>query len=246
MPEETEVIEPTITVDNLETSTEVPQEPAYTIKVDGEEQQVSLEELQNGYQRQADYTRKTQEIAAERERLHQAESIVSALEYDPAGTLQTLASSFNVNMGGNQPANQPANEEYISSSWEEPDMTSQKIAELEGKVARQEQIHRVQQIEREVNTLQDKYGEFNKQDLLNHAVQNRIPNLEAAYAHWQFGDVKSIADKLSQEQEITSKKRDAAVVSAGGSTQSGTESEPTPNISSLRDAFALAKQQLNN
>ena len=242
MPEETEAIESTEAVDNLETSTEVPEEPGYVVKIDGEEQQVSLEELQNGYQRQADYTRKTQEIAAERERLHQAESIVSALEYDPAGTLQTLASSFNVNMGGNQ----PANDEYISSSWEEPDQTSLKIAELEGKVARQEQIHRVQQVEREVNTLQEKYGEFNRRDLLNHAVKNRIPNLEAAYAHWQFGDVKSVADKLSQEQEITSKKRDAAVVSAGGSTQSGTESEPTPNVSSLRDAFALAKQQLNN
>ena len=32
---------------------------AYTIKVDGVERQVSLQELQSGYQRQADYTRKT-------------------------------------------------------------------------------------------------------------------------------------------------------------------------------------------
>ena len=62
MPEETEATESTEAVDNLETSTEVPQEPAYTVKIDGEEQQVTLEELQQGYQRQADYTRKTQEI----------------------------------------------------------------------------------------------------------------------------------------------------------------------------------------
>ena len=57
MSEETEAIEPTTTADNLETSTEVQQEPAYTVKIDGEELQVTLEELQNGYQRQADYTR---------------------------------------------------------------------------------------------------------------------------------------------------------------------------------------------
>ena len=38
----------------------------YTIKVDGEEQQVTLEELQNGYSRQRDYTRKTQELAQQR------------------------------------------------------------------------------------------------------------------------------------------------------------------------------------
>ena len=63
---------------------EVSEEPGelYAIKIDGEEQQVSLEELQQGYQRQADYTRKTQEIAVERERLQQAEAIVSALETD--------------------------------------------------------------------------------------------------------------------------------------------------------------------
>ena len=96
MPEETEAIESTESVDSLETSTEVTQEPGYVVKIDGEEQQVSLEELQNGYQRQADYTRKTQEIAVERERLQQAEAIVSALENDPAGTLETLHRSFNV------------------------------------------------------------------------------------------------------------------------------------------------------
>jgi len=38
----------------------------YTIKVDGEETEVTLEELQNGYSRQRDYTRKTQELAQQR------------------------------------------------------------------------------------------------------------------------------------------------------------------------------------
>ena len=238
MPEETEAIEPTEAVDNLETSTEVPQEPAYTVKVDGEEQQVSLEELQQGYQRQADYTRKTQEIAAERDRLQQAEAIVSALEHDPEGTLQTLAHSFNVAPITGQ---QVSDDEYA-----EVDPTQQKLAELEQKIARQEQMERVQRVEREVSTLQEKYGEFNREELLNHALKNGIPNLEAAYTHMRFNDVKTTADKLSQEQEITNKKREAAVVTPGGSTQSGVETEPTPQVSSLREAFALAKQQLGN
>jgi len=235
VPEELEATEPTGTVDNLETSTEVPEEPGYVVKVDGEEQQVSLEELQNGYQRQADYTRKTQEIAAERERLLQAEAIVSALEKDPAGTLDTLARSFNVN---NPVTNQIDDSEY------EQDPTERKLAELENKIAAQEQVQKVQKIEREVNTLQEKYGEFDRQELLNHALKNGIPNLEAAYTHMRFNEVKTTADKLSQEQEITNKKREAAVVTPGGSTQSGTDTEPTPQVSSLRDAFALAKKQL--
>ena len=237
MPEETEAIESTEAVDNLETSTEVPEEPGYVVKIDGEEQQVSLEELQNGYQRQADYTRKTQEIAAERERLLQAEAILYALEKYPVGTLDTLARSFNVN---NPVTNQIDDSEY------EQDPTERKLAELENKIAAQEQVQRVQKIEREVNTLQEKYGEFDRQELLNHALKNGIPNLEAAYTHMRFNEVKTTADKLSQEQEITNKKREAAVVTPGGSTQSGTESEPTPEVSSLRDAFALAKKQLSN
>ena len=237
MSEETEATEPTETVDNLETSTEVPEEPGYVVKIDGEEQQVTLEELQNGYQRQADYTRKTQEIAVERERLQQAEAIVSALENDPSGTLQTLARSFNVDT-----FDQPQTNE----DGYELDATEKKLVELESKLAKQEQAQRVQQVEREVDTLQEKYGEFDRQELLNHALKNGIPNLEAAYTHMRFNEVKTTADKLSQEQEITNKKREAAVVTPGGSTQSGTESEPTPEVSSLRDAFALAKKQLSN
>jgi hypothetical protein len=38
----------------------------YTIKVDGEDVEVTLDELQNGYSRQRDYTRKTQELAEKR------------------------------------------------------------------------------------------------------------------------------------------------------------------------------------
>ncbi len=49
-------------VEDLET--EEPQ--LYTISVNGEDTQVTLEELQSGYSRQKDYTRKTQELAQQR------------------------------------------------------------------------------------------------------------------------------------------------------------------------------------
>lgn len=38
-------------------------EPFYTVKIDGKDERVTLKEALAGYQRQADYTRKTQEIA---------------------------------------------------------------------------------------------------------------------------------------------------------------------------------------
>ena len=66
----------------------------HTVKIDGEEMQVSVDELRNGYQRQADYTRKTQELAAERERLSQGEAIVQALESDPRSAVSALADAL--------------------------------------------------------------------------------------------------------------------------------------------------------
>tara|TARA_R110002020_G_scaffold131776_2_gene294489 strand:+ start:461 stop:1444 length:984 start_codon:yes stop_codon:yes gene_type:complete len=47
-----------------EAPTEAPE--AYTVKVDGEEFEVSLDELRDGYQRQSDYTRKSQSLAEQR------------------------------------------------------------------------------------------------------------------------------------------------------------------------------------
>lgn len=47
-----------------ETPTET--EQSYTVKVDGEEFEVTLDELRDGYQRQADYTRKSQSLAEQR------------------------------------------------------------------------------------------------------------------------------------------------------------------------------------
>jgi len=47
-------------------------QPSYKVKVDGKEVEVTLDELKKGYSRQADYTRKTQELAEERKVLSEA------------------------------------------------------------------------------------------------------------------------------------------------------------------------------
>ena len=47
-------------------ATEETKEPSYRVKVGGEEYEVTLDELRNGYQRQSDYTRKSQSLAEQR------------------------------------------------------------------------------------------------------------------------------------------------------------------------------------
>lgn len=120
MPEEQEgVVSESAEVDNLDTTqeqfSEEPTGDLYDVKVDGESTQVSLNELQDGYQRQADYTRKTQELASERSRLQQAEAIVVALEKDPSGTLQALARSFDIPMDNKVPSSS-------DESWDTEDL----------------------------------------------------------------------------------------------------------------------------
>jgi hypothetical protein len=52
------------------------EQPKYRVKVSGEELEVTLDELVNGYQREADYTKKTQTLAEARKNLEQDKASV--------------------------------------------------------------------------------------------------------------------------------------------------------------------------
>ena len=63
------------------------EEPMYTVTLDGTDLSVNLEELIQGYQRNADYTRKTQELAQER---NQSSEFVERSKKDVEAKLQRL------------------------------------------------------------------------------------------------------------------------------------------------------------
>ena len=60
------------------------------LQVDGEEVVVPVKEALAGYQRQADYTRKTQEVSEQRKQLEFAATLQDALQKDPENTLRLL------------------------------------------------------------------------------------------------------------------------------------------------------------
>jgi len=64
--------------DEPEEPDEDEEEPRYTVKVDGEEIEVTLDELVNGYQKDSDYRRKTQKLAEERQALDADREIVTS------------------------------------------------------------------------------------------------------------------------------------------------------------------------
>jgi len=217
---------------------EVSQEPVetYVVKVDGAEQQVSLSELQDGYQRQADYTRKTQELASERQRLQQAESIAKALESDPSGTISALSSAFGLDTQATQEQGE---------AWDELDPTEQRIARIEHQMEQQAVVGRRTALDKEVSGLKSKYGDFDEQELFNHALHNQISNLDAAYAHMRFGTVSSTAEKLQADKDVTDSKRGASLVESKTGTQKGSVvSQSAGKPMSIREAFAMAKQEL--
>ena len=157
------------------------------------------------------------------------------MEADPQGALTALSTAFGVQ--DNRPVSSDNDE------WEEADPTEQRIASLEATVAHQSQTARKQALEKEVAVLHNKYGEFDADALYRHALSKRIPNLEAAYAHMNFGSLATYAGKLHEDREITESKR-GGKVSNGTSRQAGVVTSTTPEKPmSLREAFANAKKQ---
>jgi len=210
---------------------------AYTVKIDGREEQVTLNELQNGYQRQADYTRKTQELASERERLAQGEAIVQALESDPEGAITALAGAFGVG-GGNQQT-MPDQTEY-----EDLDPEEFRLRRIESSIEEQNRALRQQNLQKEVNTLRDKYDgiDLDEKALYAHALKNKINNLDAAFTHMNWDQMQTVA----KDAEIVEEKRAAQIVDGTPGSSEGNVDRAVRAVDSIRDAFALAQTELSD
>ena len=215
---------------------EIPAGDLHTVTIDGVDHQVSLDEMRNGYQRQSDYTRKTQDLAAERERLAQGEAIVQALESDPRGAVSALADAFGVSMG-NQNTDQ-------NELVEDLDPEEVRLRRIEQSIEEQDRANRQQNMQKEVKELSTKFNtEIDEKALYSHALKHNIGNLEAAYAHMTYGDLQNKA----KTADIIEEKRAANVVeSTVGSPSATQETNTNKAINSIRDAFALANEQLSN
>ena len=125
------------------------EEPYYAVTVDGTELSVNLEELIQGYQRNADYTRKTQELAQER---NQSSEFVERSKKDVEAKLQKLNELNNA-------AQAQLQQEYAEVDFEKLyDEDPVEAARLEHKMRRKhEQLAQVSQQTQELQA-----QEFNK------------------------------------------------------------------------------------
>jgi hypothetical protein len=126
-----EVAEPEEAEAEAEAESEPEEEPArYTVKIDGVESEVTLDELVKGFQLEADYRRKTQTLADERRE-------IAAEKARQADITANLVSEYQKLVGNDEP--EP---DWVKLAEEDPLGYVQKRAQFEAKAARKEQARR--------------------------------------------------------------------------------------------------------
>jgi len=204
-----------------------------TVKVDGEELQVPLSEAAAGYQRQADYTRKTQANASD---VQFAAAIRAALQTDPKGTLELLARTHNVNFGT------APQEQEEPPSWDSPAPSDDRYSSLDARLRSFEDAQASQRLDAELSRLTSKYGdEFNPQDVVTAAMAAQTTDLEGVFKSLAFDRVYSRSTASAAEVAATEAKRNASFV-AGGSSAANNQADDDGPILSIRDAWAASKK----
>ena len=212
----------------------------YTVKVDGEEREVTLDELRKGYSREAHFTKEMQKVRSRERELREADALATALNRDPHGTLAQLAAAYGINLGGHTSQPQPRRSAPSSDFdlfGDEPDQPSQqhdpnaeRIAMIEAELARRQAEQNADRAERQMSGLHERYGDFDDQDVYAYAVKWGIPDLERAYRAWasEEAEAAQVAARADQDRQVRDSKRQASVVAGGAARQSNTVSEPEP------------------
>ena len=140
--------------------------------------EVTLDELRNGYLRQSDYTRKTQEVSRKTKEAEEAVVLYEHLKQNPQLAQQLL-----------QTKELPAN----------LDPTQSKVVELEEKLYDM-------MLEKEIESLSSKYSDFEVREVLEVAQKKNITNLKDAYllsksykSTHQTTDMEKLKEQMKKE-----------------------------------------------
>lgn len=174
------------------------------VTVNGETFKVPLAELRNGYMRQADYTRKTQALAADAEVVRWAKVLRENIQTNPVGVVQYMAEQLGLVVSepndpwGELVENDPSLEPLVQRLKQQEQTIAELSRQTQTTAAEREQAA----VRAELNEVQSKYPDFDPQQVIPIAIQNGV-KLEAAYKIWK-------ADKLTSESAQAEAARKAA------------------------------------
>lgn len=206
------------------------------VKVQGQESEVTLEELRSGYMRQADYTAKTQEVAALRSQLGQAEALMAAFQTNPQGTLRQLADHLGMSL---TEAAQHVEDAADFLDESEADPVLERLERIEGFFESQRQSELHTQIESEFAALHDTFGDFDDQAVATYALQHGKTVTEA-YKLMNFDSIRAKASVQSQEDAALDAKRHAQIVEPGGKARTSAVGNAPRGDMTLREQLKAA------
>lgn len=236
------------------------------VKVNGEELDVPVTDLVSGYSRTADYTRKTQELAQQREQIAFWQQVDQAMRTNPDLTLQYLQRTYGVDSP--QASGQSSQQSYLDDDWgyeAQPDPVQRELQELKSMVMPAIQYQQQQQadahLQRTVAGLSARYGnDFNPTEVIQEALNRGVYDptaLEYVYKDMMFDQLRAKAAAATtfqgQAAANDAQRRAAAanaanVIGAGGSARGVSVGAAPPQPRgrlSVRQAFELAKRELD-
>lgn len=171
-----------------------------------------IKEWQKGNLRQSDYTRKTQELAKQREELAEAVEVFNYLKENPqiVQALQVIDEQGVVNQGVMQkttPENAMMKQLYYNQKSMEVDM--------------------------QLDKLRDKYGEFDAVEVLNMATQLRTEDLEQAYKLANYDKIAVDQQKIKEQVKAELKAELEQNRFATQTIVSAPSSQMQPNLNTL-------------
>jgi len=232
------------------------------VKVDGQDEEVPLREALSGYSRQADYTRKTQELAQQRQQAEYALAVQRALQAEPAETLRLLSRQYGVQFEQSPPATgreQPSYDDgYEPSPYIDPieARLNQQQQLIDQMMGQQAQRQADETLRAAIGGLQQKYqlDDGTVREVVSTALQSRMgpESFEMIYKNLAFDRAQSAraqaqAQRQAQEAQRGARGAAASQLIGNGSSANGAGGQQ-PGASdgpmSLSEAFAKAEQDL--
>ena len=196
------------------------------VKVQGEDIEVPYSEAIRGYSREADYTRKAQEVAQARQEAEFGMNLQRALQSNPEMTLRILSEQYGLNLGGQAPV----------PMVEEPDYTDpyerQLAEERAARLALEERINQRETDDRLNTAINGLRQQFNANDddlreVINLAYQlganvDQLPYLFKAMTFDKINARVQAQRLVEKQREEEAAQRQAAAASAAQVVQQGT------------------------
>ena len=235
-----------------------------SVKVDGEDHNVPLSEALQGYQRQSDYTQKTQQIADQRQEAEQALRLSEAMQANPGLTMRVLAEQQGMSveqfLGLTPGQQQQAVAEAEVPQFDDP-LERQLYEERQARMALEQRIDRSesnQVLTSAVNGLQQQYGasEDDSREVVRQALQMGLgpQAFPMIYGNMQYQKVQAMNDAqktAADQRQVQDAQRQGAAAGAGAvigngqASVNGTTPVADPNQHmTIREAFDSAYEQV--